>query len=80
MSSMADGVTVTIDREECIECGVCWSTCPEFFEPGDDGWSQVVAEYRVHDSLAHGQAPAMLEDCVNEGADGCPVSIIHVGG
>ena len=77
---MANGVVVTIDREECIECGVCWSSCPEFYEPGDDGWSQVVAEYRVQDSLAHGQAPADLEDCVNEGADGCPVAIIHVGG
>ncbi len=77
---MADGIQVTIDREECIECGVCWNECPEFYEMGDDGWSQVVEEYRVQDSLAHGEAPANLEECVTVGADGCPVAIIHVGG
>lgn len=76
---MADGIPVTIDREECIECGVCWSTCPEFFEPGDDGWSQVVEEYRVDDDLGEGAAPADLEDCVIDAADACPVAIIHVG-
>jgi len=33
---------VTIDREECISCGVCWDECPEFFEQNDeDEWSHV---------------------------------------
>lgn len=77
---MPNGIPVTIEREECIECGVCWSTCPEFFEAGDDGWSQVVADYRVEGDLARGEAPQDLENCVTDAADGCPVSIIHVGG
>lgn len=75
---MADELMVTIDRDECIECGVCWSTCPEFFEAGDDGWSQVTEGYRVEGALDRGKAPSDLEDCVVDAADGCPVAIIHV--
>jgi len=70
---------VTIDREECISCGACWADCPEFFEENlDDGFSQVVEEYRTGGNPAEGEAPAELEDCVRDAADGCPVEIIHV--
>ena len=76
---MADEILVTIDREECIECGVCWSLCPEVFEAGDDGWSQIVEEYRVDDDLGKGRVPPDLESATQEAADACPVTIIHVG-
>jgi ferredoxin len=76
---MSEKIDVRIDRDECIMCGVCWSVCPEFYEESDeDGLSQVVEEYRVGDDLSHGKASQDLEDCVEEGADGCPVAIIHV--
>ena len=32
---------VTVDDEACIACGNCWTTCPEVFEEGEDGKSQV---------------------------------------
>jgi len=26
------------NREECIECGLCWTTCPSYWErDGEDG-------------------------------------------
>ena len=76
---MADGVKVTIDRDECISCAICWTTCPEFFEPNpDDDRSQVVAGHRVKDDPAQGVAPPELLDAIREAADGCPVEIIHV--
>jgi len=76
---MADKFKVTIDRDECIICGVCWSSCPEFFESGsEDELSQVVEEYQVDDAVDEGMAPADLEECVTEAADGCPVEIIHI--
>lgn len=28
---------VSINKEKCIGCGACVSTCPEVFEMGDDG-------------------------------------------
>lgn len=74
------GVKVTLDRDECISCGACWADCPEFFEEGDDGLSQVVEQYRAGGSLAEGLAPEDLADCVRSAAEGCPVDVIHVEG
>ncbi len=70
---------VTIDRQDCTICGVCWSDCPEFFEQSpDDEYSQVVEKYRAGGNLAEGNAPDDLRDCVRDAAEGCPVAIIHV--
>jgi ferredoxin len=77
---MDEELRVTIDRDECISCGVCWTTCPEVFEENeDDGLSQIVEEYRVDDREDEGQAPEDLEDCLQDAAADCPVEIIHVG-
>jgi len=71
---------VTIEREECISCGLCWTDCPEVFEENlDDAFSQIVEEYRVDDDLAVGEIPEDLVDCAEDAALGCPVDIIHVG-
>ena len=71
---------VTIDREECTSCSVCWSDCPEVFEENtDDGWSQIVPKYRSGDDPGEGEVGSDLEDCVTGAAEGCPVEIIHVG-
>jgi len=70
---------VTIDREECTSCEVCWEECPDFFEQSDeDSWSQVVKEYRISDNPAAGEVPEDQEDCVQEAAESCPVEIIHI--
>ena len=38
-------VKVSIDRDDCIICGNCWTICPEFFEQNpDDDFSQVYRE------------------------------------
>lgn len=76
---MNDKIKVRIERDECIMCGACRATCPEFFEENpDDYLSQIVAEYRVDDDPSTGQAPVDLKDCVKEAAEDCPVQIIHV--
>lgn len=70
---------VTIDRDECTMCSVCWDSCPEFFEESpEDGLSQIVEKYRVDDHIDEGEAPDSLSDCVTEAAEGCPVEIIHI--
>lgn len=76
---MGETFQVTIDRDECISCAACWATCPEFFEENtDDGFSQVVAQYRVGGEPGKGEAPGELENCVADAADGCPVEIIQI--
>jgi len=75
------GMKVTIDREECISCASCWCDCPQFFEENmDDGFSQILKQYRQDGSLGEGAAPASLEQCVQVAAEDCPVSIIHTEG
>lgn len=70
---------ITIDREDCTMCGVCWSECPDVYEQsGDDDLSSVTEKYRSDDKGASGEVPDNLADCARAGADGCPVEIIHV--
>jgi ferredoxin len=78
--AMASETKVTIDREGCISCGLCWETCPDFFEPSpEDDRSQVVAQYRVEGDPAAGMAPEHLRELVHQAADDCPVEVIHAG-
>jgi ferredoxin len=69
---------VKIDREECISCATCWIDCPDFFEEGEDGTSQVVEPYRVGGEISVGEVPADLQVCVREAAEDCPVEAIQV--
>lgn len=70
---------VTVDRENCISCGACWSDCEEVFEENlDDGLTDITEKYRVGGELGVGEVPEDLRDCVQDAADGCPEEIIHV--
>jgi len=37
---------VRIEREECIECGVCEALCGEVFHLIEDGKSSITEKYR----------------------------------
>jgi len=58
---------VTINRDDCISCGVCMSVCPEVFRFADDGLAE-----------AYGENPENFEDSVTVARDSCPVSIIDI--
>lgn len=53
-----------LNKETCIGCGLCTTTCPDCFELGADGKSQVKAG-------CDGTA-----SCVEEAINGCPVGAI----
>jgi ferredoxin len=72
-------IKVTIDRDQCISCESCWTICPEVFEQNSvDSWSQIVAKYQVGSDPAAGDVPDSFKDKVQESADACPVTIIHI--
>ncbi len=60
-------VKVKIDREGCISCGLCVSTCPEVFQIADDGRAEVVGEITADNAAA-----------VQEAAENCPVNVIEI--
>ena len=40
--------TITIDRDNCISCGMCWDTCPEVYEQNAaDSQSQILSSWQV---------------------------------
>jgi ferredoxin len=63
---------VSVDRDQCISCSLCWSDCPALFseDPADGKCSVVEA--------AKGEAPEELRDVGQSAAANCPVSIIHI--
>ncbi len=69
---------VTIEREACIECGLCASTCPEVFELKDGEKAAVTPAYRQGDP-SRGEVNDERKACTQEAADACPVQAISTG-
>ena len=57
-----------VDKEGCISCGLCVSTCPEVFEMDENDVSSVICD----------EVPDSLREEVIEARDGCPVSVISI--
>jgi ferredoxin len=69
---------ITIDREGCIECGICEASCPDIFELKNNEKARIVEKYRSNSNPASGEVGADLASCARDAADGCPVSVITV--
>jgi len=68
---------VKVDWNLCIADGVCYALCPQVFEAGPDGKSQIVKEFRGSD-VTEGVVPDELADCVEQARTACPVGAILV--
>jgi ferredoxin len=61
-------MTVSVDKELCVGCGICVSLCPELFEMGADELAFARSEF----------VPADYQDCCSRAAEECPVNAIKV--
>ena len=59
----------SIDRDGCIACELCATTCPEVFRMADDGLAEVHVD----------EVPEGAEESAKESEEGCPTSVITVG-
>jgi len=70
---------ITIEREGCISCELCWTTCSDVFQQNpDDALSEIVPAFRVDGRNQEGQTPSQHDACAREAAEGCPTSVIHI--
>lgn len=58
----------SIDRDGCIACELCATTCPDVFRMADDGLAEVHVD----------EVPEGAEGCSKEAEEGCPTSVIKV--
>ena len=58
---------VSINKEDCVGCGLCVDDCPDVFEMQED-----VAAVKVE------EVPENLVNAVKEAAENCPVDAIIV--
>jgi len=66
---------VVIERDDCTGCESCVQTCPDSFEMADDELAHLKGSTRV------GSNDELETDdlgCSKEGAEVCPVNVIHV--
>ena len=59
-------MTIKVDQEKCIGCGVCVALAPKTFRFNDDGKVEVITEA--------GDAP----ETVKSASDSCPVQVIII--
>ena len=57
-----------IDKDTCIGCGLCVSTCPEVFKMEDDKAAVIVSV-----------VPTNAEKTCKQATDDCPVTAIVLG-
>ena len=58
---------VSINKEDCVGCGLCVDDCPDVFEMQED-----VAAVKVE------EVPEKLVNTVKEAAENCPVDAIII--
>ena len=57
-----------LDREGCIACELCPTTCPEVFRMAEDGLAEVYAV----------EIPKDAEDTAKEAEADCPANVIII--
>jgi ferredoxin len=56
-----------VNKDKCIGCGACVSTCPEVFAFGDDGLAEVIAQPNEENI-----------NLANEALENCPTDAIEI--
>jgi len=72
---------ISVNKETCIACGVCWALVPDVFElDPNTGKTRIRPPYVVNDDekTSEGNIPNELIDAVKNAASSCPTGSIIV--
>lgn len=57
-------MSISVNKDICIGCGTCVSLCPDSFQIGEDGKSEVISQ--------------VDNECVHNAVVSCPVQAISI--
>jgi ferredoxin len=66
---------VVLEREDCTGCESCVGACGDLFAMADDGLAQIKGSRRVG---SNDEWDTDDLGCSKEGAEVCPVNVIHI--
>ncbi len=68
---------IIFERDKCIGCGSCTFVCPDYWEMGEDGMSNLKGGKKNKET---GNIELEVEEagCNKDAEDGCPALCIHV--
>ena len=66
---------VVLEREDCTGCESCVASCPDSFEMADDSLAHLKGSRQAG---SNEELDIDELGCSKEGADVCPVNVIHV--
>ena len=61
------------DKDTCIACGACYSTCPDVYESDDDGYAFVKLEGGLEGFV---EVPEEFLSDALDAKDGCPTESV----
>lgn len=72
-------LTIAHKRCECIGCGLCIETAPDYWYMNANGEAKLRTILRTRDNFEYGEALSQDQTRLQAARDGCPVNIIRVG-
>jgi ferredoxin len=68
---------VSINQEDCIECGACEDACSKVFVVESGEKASITKKYQSK-GPAEGEVSDDLRSCVQEAINSCPVEVIII--
>jgi len=68
-------IKIIHDKPVCIGCGACAAVCPEYWEMGNDGKSDLKGGKKEGEIQV---LEVKEEGCNKDAAQSCPVNCIHI--
>jgi ferredoxin len=72
-------IPIAHKRSECIGCGLCVETAPDYWFLNADGEAELHTVIRTQNKFEHTEGYAHDREVLLAAAEGCPVNIIRIG-
>jgi ferredoxin len=71
-------IPIAHKRSECIGCGLCVETAPDYWFMNADGEACLHTILRTQNNFEYGEGYSHDRDLLDAAAKGCPVNVIRI--